>query len=63
MPGTGGGGMRTTRVGPAEADPTEIDTAATTKLILRNIFRIMAPPIAFPAIESLRDECRSAAEH
>lgn len=44
MPGTGGGGMRTTRTGPAETDPTEIDTAAITKLILRNILRIMAPP-------------------
>jgi hypothetical protein len=60
MPGTGGGGMRTTRTGPAEADPTEIDTAAITKLILRNILRIMAPLIAIAPMRSDRCEMNAA---
>jgi hypothetical protein len=39
--------MRATRIGPAEADPTEIDAATTTKLIRRNILLNMTPPCSY----------------
>jgi hypothetical protein len=54
--------MRTTRICPAEADPTEINTAPTTNPSLRNIPRNMTPPLMFalfgPTFVFLREPCR-----
>ena len=44
--------MRTTRIDSAEADPTEINTAAASKLILRTIPRNMTPPLTLAAFDA-----------